>query len=603
VNYEMKVIKFVHICALSVFLTYCGGHQSFPGKEIVLRLEPGPENPRNSEGDFIKLKDGRILFIYTHFTSGSGDNATANLEGRISEDGGFTWSKEDIHILDNEGNMNIMSVSLLRLSDDNIALFYLRKNSESDCIPYLRLSNDEAKTWSEPKRCIEPAGYYVMNNDRVVQLKSGRILLPVALHKTLDTEWSSAAKIMCYYSDDEGKTWLKSQLVPNPEKIVLQEPGIAELKNGDLMMFCRTDAGSQFLSFSKDQGLSWSPVQPSNIKSPMSPASIERIPSTGDLLLVWNKNYEEGNPDGGKRTPFALAVSGDEGKEWEKTKYVESNPQGWYCYTAVEFVEDAVLLGHCSGDRTRFNGLETTQITRLSLDWVYNDPTLNPVITSDKNGIIKLGCPLEEAEIYFTLDSSPPSKTSTRYEQPIKVKKTTPLLMQAYHPEMTPSEIVSVNIGTDVYQEAPAINVELKPGLKCEYFEGEASVVNDIKELQLVTTTVVPQFSIDSRKVEENFAYEYSGYIKIPVDGIYTFYLSSNDGSRLYLNGDVFIDNDGPHGTREVSNATALRQGDYAIKLSYFQMGGGLFLKVFWKGPGIEKREIEDTVLFHAIKQ
>jgi hypothetical protein len=602
-KYRMMAVMFVQICALSIFLTYCGGYQSFPGKEIVLRLEPGPENPRNSEGDFIKLKDDRILFIYTHFTSGSGDNATAHLAGRFSEDGGRTWSKEDMHILSNEGGMNIMSVSLLRLSDDNIALFYLRKNSESDCIPYLRLSNDESKTWSEPKRCIEAVGYYVMNNDRVVQLKSGRILLPVALHKTPDTEWSSAAKIMCYYSDDEGKTWLQSQLVPNPEKIVLQEPGIVELKNVDLMMFCRTDAGSQFLSFSKDQGLSWSPVQPSDIKSPMSPASIERIPSTGDLLLVWNKNYEEGNPDGGKRTPFALAVSRDEGKAWEKTKYVESNPKGWYCYTAIEFLEDGILLGHCAGDRTRFNGLETTQITRLSLDWVYNDPTPNPVITSDKNGIIKLNCPLEEAEIYFTLDSSPPTKTSTRYEQPIKVKKTTPLLMQAYHPDMTPSEIVSTSIGVDVYQEALKFSGELKPGLKYDYYEGEVLVVNDIKDLPLVRTTVSLQFSIESRKVEENFAFESSGYIKIPVDGIYTFYLSSNDGSRLFLNGDLLIDNDGPHGIREESNATALRQGVYAIQLSYFQMGGGLFLKVFWKGPGIEKREIEDTVLFHAIKQ
>ncbi|MCK5815189.1 MAG: hypothetical protein KAH07_04515, partial [Flavobacteriaceae bacterium] len=47
------------------------------GKEITLRLEPKPGNPRNSEGDFIQLKDGSILFVYSHFTGGTGDNATA----------------------------------------------------------------------------------------------------------------------------------------------------------------------------------------------------------------------------------------------------------------------------------------------------------------------------------------------------------------------------------------------------------------------------------------------------------------------------------------------------------------------------------------------
>ncbi|MCK5369224.1 MAG: exo-alpha-sialidase, partial [Cyclobacteriaceae bacterium] len=70
-----------------------------PGKEITLRLEPKQGNPRNSEGDFIQLKDGRILFVYTHFTGGTGDHASAYLAGRFSNDGGETWTNEDISIL------------------------------------------------------------------------------------------------------------------------------------------------------------------------------------------------------------------------------------------------------------------------------------------------------------------------------------------------------------------------------------------------------------------------------------------------------------------------------------------------------------------------
>ena len=85
----------------------------------------------------------------------------------------------------NEGGQNVMSVSLLRLQDGRIALFYLRKNSPADCRPYLRISADETQTWSEPQRCIEDeVGYYVLNNDRAVQLARGRIVLPVALHNT-----------------------------------------------------------------------------------------------------------------------------------------------------------------------------------------------------------------------------------------------------------------------------------------------------------------------------------------------------------------------------------------------------------------------------------
>ena len=114
-----------------------------------------------------------------------------------------------------------------------------------------------------------------------------------------------------------------------------------------------------YFSFSENQGKNWSALEPGNIKSPLSPASIERIPGTGDLLLAWNNSYAPIR-DGGKRTPFNVAISKDEGKTWQKIKTVESDPNGWYCYTAIEFVENFVLLGHCAGDRTKYGGLETT---------------------------------------------------------------------------------------------------------------------------------------------------------------------------------------------------------------------------------------------------
>src|SRR6478609_5909518 len=98
-----------------------------------LTLAPSPGNPRNSEGDFIRLHDGRWLFIYTHFTSGANDHAKAFLASRESSDGGKTWTAKDRVVVANEGGFNVMSVSLLRLKSGEIALFYLRKNSLEDC--------------------------------------------------------------------------------------------------------------------------------------------------------------------------------------------------------------------------------------------------------------------------------------------------------------------------------------------------------------------------------------------------------------------------------------------------------------------------------------
>lgn len=346
-------------------------------KSLVLQLNPGPGNPRNSEGDFITLKDGRILFIYSRFLgASSSDFAAATLVGRYSSDGGKTWTPEDTPIVKNEGGMNVMSVSLLRLQDGKIALFYARKNSIDDCIPMMRISTDEAQTWSEAMPCItDRKGYFVLNNNRVIQLETGRLVIPVALHETPPgASFNGKGRLFTYYSDDNGQSWKVSQEVANPDAITHQEPGLIPLKDNQLMMIIRTDAGVQYASYSKDKGETWSPAQPTSIVSPVSPATIARIPATGDLLMVWNNNdNKEGNPIKGRRTPLNIAVSKDEGKTWQHVKNLEADPDGWYCYTAIHFVgKKEVLLSYCAGNRPKGTGLSVTNVTRLSLDWLYD---------------------------------------------------------------------------------------------------------------------------------------------------------------------------------------------------------------------------------------
>ena len=80
----------------------------------TLELPPGAGNPRNSEGAFMTLKGRRVLFVYSHHATGQGGgHDPARLMARCSSDGGLTWTKEDRIIVENEGGMNVMSVSLL----------------------------------------------------------------------------------------------------------------------------------------------------------------------------------------------------------------------------------------------------------------------------------------------------------------------------------------------------------------------------------------------------------------------------------------------------------------------------------------------------------
>ena len=340
-------------------------------------LPPSPSNPRNSEGSMVELTDGRILLAYAHFYGGGSDDSSAYIAMRESTDRGRSWSTEDVTLVENEGDHNVMSASFLRLATGEIALFYLVKNSREDCKLYMRKSNDEAETWGEPVCATPQDGYHVVNNDRVVQLSSGRLVVPAAHHPVREDTRFRGGISMCFLSDDGGATWRRSQSeLHAPDNVTsgFQEPGVIELKDGRLMMLMRTTAGCQFRSYSADGGVTWSGAEPTDIMSPCSPATLRRIPITGDILMVWNDHAGDRAKFEQKRTPLTTAVSRDEGQTWTNVKVLEDDPDGWYCYTSALFVEDRVILAYCAGNKD-IGGLNLLQVTNVDVEWLLHPPT------------------------------------------------------------------------------------------------------------------------------------------------------------------------------------------------------------------------------------
>ena len=263
---------------------------------VVLEVPGTPEQKRQSEGAFVRLNDGRIMFAWSRF--GGGGDAEAVIAARYSSDGGQTWTREDDVIVGREGSQNVMSVSLLRLTDGRVALFYLRKDGFHDCRLRMRTSRDDGRTWSEPVLCVPPPGYYVVNNDRVMQLSTGRVVVPAAFHRRRadsETDWSAydpRGIFMCFLSDDEGRTWRESLTwaacpvtLPYHSSACnegLEEPGAAELNDGRLFAWTRTSLGRQYGMHSGDGGETWSAPVPTEFVSPNSPMQIKRAPTSGE---------------------------------------------------------------------------------------------------------------------------------------------------------------------------------------------------------------------------------------------------------------------------------------------------------------------------------
>nr|WP_246358875.1 sialidase family protein [Paenibacillus phytorum] len=158
----------------------------------------------------------------------------------------------------------------------------------------------------------------------------------------------------------------------------LQEPGLIELKEDVLWAWARTDLGRQYEMFSADGGETWSTPIPSRFTSPNSSLSMKRIPGSGFLLAVWNPipNYEtrvlEKHSWG--RTPMIGAISKDNGQTWEGNFAVErEEDHGGYCYTAIHFTEDSVLLAYCAGEPEDVICLSRLRVRKIPLSSILDD--------------------------------------------------------------------------------------------------------------------------------------------------------------------------------------------------------------------------------------
>lgn len=106
-------------------------------------------------------------------------------------------------------------------------------------------------------------------------------------------------------------------------------------------------------------------------------------------------------------------------------------------------------------------------------------------------------------------------------------------------------------------------------------------------------------FSFDGRIRNERFGFRYSGSINIPVEGVYTFFVRSDDGSRLRIGDTLVVDNDGLHGSVEKKGEIALAAGLHPFTVDFFDQTGSEDLRVSIQGPGMKKVPIPKALLFH----
>ena len=334
---------------------------------LVNELAPTKENPRNSEGDFLRGADGRIYFAYSRYHTevgkydedSSNDHAPCDIYMISSSDEGESWTEPALLASAKEfGVSNIMSVSGMYQQNGECAFYFLVKELDGT----MGFGRAFFENGIRTERCelVGPKTYYVINNGRLVRFEDGSICAPAAMYPYTKAVGHIPKGVVLFISKDDGKTFVIDEgSVQEPKSEFLrktggyEEPGICILPDGTRWLYTRTKMRCQYQTFAPKGTLDFGELDLSEISSPRSPMSTFTSPE-GDIYVVYNPiPHFDGQvlPKGWNagRTPLVIRKRLEDGRLGELYAIEDDEKRG-YCYTTAFFTKDGkMLLSYCRG--------------------------------------------------------------------------------------------------------------------------------------------------------------------------------------------------------------------------------------------------------------
>lgn len=213
--------------------------------------------------------------------------------------------------------------------------------------------------------------------------------------------------------------------------------------------------------------------------------------------------------------------------------------------------------------------------------------------------MVQMQAAFDSLEIRYTLDGSVPNKSSLLYSSPFSMNQSALITAKAYTKEGYSSRKSTLNIEKSLPQPATRVKND-KKGLEYKYYEGNWEKLPDFSTLQPNKTGISQQVNLaETGHRDDFFAIVFEGYIDVSKTDHYTFYLQSDDGSKLYLNGKLIIDHDGDHSTIEKTGQAILQEGKHSIRIEYFERSGSQDLQAGIVNPALGQKPFSPFQLSH----
>ena len=142
---------------------------------------------------------------------------------------------------------------------------------------------------------------------------------------------------------------------------------------------------------------------------------------------------------------------------------------------------------------------------------------------------------------------------------------------------------------------------ERRPGLAYDYVEGRMEGdAPDLAALPVARRGAVGRLDALPEHRADHFGLRFHGLVELPARGVWRFHVTSDDGARVIVDGQLLVANDGVHPMTEASGQRFLEAGAHAIEVTYFEAEGGEGLVVELEGPGTPRQVLAGERLWHA---
>jgi hexosaminidase len=204
--------------------------------------------------------------------------------------------------------------------------------------------------------------------------------------------------------------------------------------------------------------------------------------------------------------------------------------------------------------------------------------------------------PIHTGRIYYTLDNSDPNTSSFLYNGKLTLTENTTVKARIILPSGKMGPIAKGICHKVKPLPSSTDTNNLTKGIGYSYYEGKLDSIGGIAGLKAVKLGSVSSIEIPDWVREDFWAIEYKGYLKIDSTAVYKFFTNSDDGSRLFIDNSLIINNDSIHGAQTRTGQIALEKGFHRIKLQFFEAAFEQHFEAGLMGIDNQKMTLNDKI-------